>query len=1002
MLSNPKLASAVRLALVSSAATAALYAPATFAAEEQTMEVTVTGSRIAKPDLESNSPITTVTAEAIEQLNTVNLEGQLRQLPQFLPGSTEYINNGNPGAATINLRGLGSNRTLVLMDGKRLPPFGTSGAVDINLIPAALIERVDIVTGGASAVYGSDAVSGVVNFITKKNFEGLQVDANTSQYGKGDGKTTSGAITAGGKFADDRGSAVISFGYTKRDAVLQGARAYSNYFLNPVDGYRYNGNWYQYSSDIFDAGRRGGSSNAGASRASLQTSPTARGTRYFTPDGQLLSGGGLSGTPYSPNRSYNYNPYNYFQVPQTRWSAMGSLNFQLTDSAEIYSRVFAVNGSVPTQLAPSAYFGGSTLDFQLNLDNPFLSAAQRTALISVYNNEASRGLHGGTPYDAAAAAGSQTVTVSGLRRRLPELGNRLGISESKTFQISGGVRGDLGDSGWNYDVSAQWGRVSRLDGLENDVSIVRAQQALLAIQTPTGIQCIDTSKGCAPVNLFTGNGFIDASSGQPMTGAISQAGLEFIRASYYSSQTTEAHNASASISGEVDALKSPMADAPVSLAFGLDWNEYTASFRPDDLTRFGGAMGQGGTSPPLSGSVDSKEFFGEAYVPLVTGKPGIENLALEVGYRYAETNLAGSFGTWKAGLEWTPVQSLRVRAMAQRAVRAPNIGEQFAPASFGLTEVRSDPCAGTAPVGNATLTAKCIAQGAPLAAIGLIASPAAQQAASIGGGAVALGVTLVPEEADTYTFGLQYTPEALPGFVASVDYYDIKINGGIGSYGAQEIVDNCFVNNISSFCSLVKRNPLGELEGDGYGIVLDTRNLTSLKASGIDYSVGYSFDWSEFKFNANLSGSHTLENSFVSSPGAPAIKCEGVYGDVCGNPTHKDRINLSLGVDWRSWSANVFVRHLSSVAVQTRADDPDQVGNSIYLIESIPAFNYVDLSVQWKWNDKLKVTLAAQNLLDKDPTVVGNIPGANTSMNAYADSYDPLGTRYSVGVSYKF
>jgi len=266
MLSNPKLASAVRLALVSSAATAALYAPATFAAEEQTMEVTVTGSRIAKPDLESNSPITTVTAEAIEQLNTVNLEGQLRQLPQFLPGSTEYINNGNPGAATINLRGLGSNRTLVLMDGKRLPPFGLSGAVDINLIPAALIERVDIVTGGASAVYGSDAVSGVVNFITKKNFEGLQVEANTSQYGKGDGKTTSGSITAGGKFADDRGSAVMSFGYTKRDPVLQGARAYSNYFLNPVDGYRYAGTWYQYSSDIFDAGRRGGSSNAGASR----------------------------------------------------------------------------------------------------------------------------------------------------------------------------------------------------------------------------------------------------------------------------------------------------------------------------------------------------------------------------------------------------------------------------------------------------------------------------------------------------------------------------------------------------------------------------------------------------------------------------------------------------------------------------------------------------------------------------------------------------------------
>jgi len=427
MLSNPKLASAVRLALVSSAATAALYAPATFAADEEAMEVVVTGTRIAKPDLESNSPITTVTAETLEQLNTVNLEGTLRQMPQFLPGSTEYINNGNPGAATINLRGLGSNRTLVLMDGKRLPPFGLSGAVDINLIPAALIERVDVVTGGASAVYGSDAVSGVVNFITKKNFEGVQLEANTSQYGKGDGQIVSASLTAGGKFADDRGSAVISFGYTKRDPVLQGARAYSNYFLNPVDGYRYNGNWYQYSSDIFDAGRRGGSSNAGATRASVWTSGTGRGTRYFTPDGQFLSSTATGNTQYGPNRIYNYNPYNYFQVPQERWTAFASMDYKLNDSAEVYGRVFAVDSSVPTQLAPSAYFGGSTADFKVNVDNPFLSAAQKAALITVYNNEAAAGLHG--VYDAAAAAGSQQVTVAGIRRRLPELGNRVGVSD---------------------------------------------------------------------------------------------------------------------------------------------------------------------------------------------------------------------------------------------------------------------------------------------------------------------------------------------------------------------------------------------------------------------------------------------------------------------------------------------------------------------------------------------------------------------------------------------
>ena len=340
--------------------------------------------------------------------------------------------------------------------------------------------------------------------------------------------------------------------------------------------------------------------------------------------------------------------------------------------------------------------------------------------------------------------------------------------------------------------------------------------------------------------------------------------------------------------------------------------------------------------------------------------------------------------------------------MLQKAVRAPNIGEQFAPLAFGLTEVRSDPCAGSGPVTNATLRAKCIAQGAPASQIGSIAPPAAQQAASIGGGAVALGISLEAEEADTFTIGFQMTPEALPGFTASVDYYKIEINGGIGSYGAQEVLDNCFNNNITSFCSLVKRNSLGELEGDGFGIIQETRNLSTLTAEGVDYAFSYAFELGEVGLTAGVSGSHTLDSSFKSSPASPLIECQGVYGDTCGNPTPKDRANLSLSADWRAFSASVFVRHLSSVDVQARKDDPDQAGRSIYLVENIPSFQYVDLSVTWKWNDALRVTFAAQNVTDEDPTVVGNIPGGNTSANAYVDMYDPLGPRYSVGVSYKF
>jgi outer membrane receptor protein involved in Fe transport len=986
--------------ILSGVAILSVAAPAM--AQNTLEEVTVTGTRIAKPDAVSTSPITTVTAETLEQLNTVNLESQLRQLPQFLPGSTEFINNGNPGAATINLRGLGSNRTLVLMDGKRLPPFGTSGAVDINLIPAPIIERIDIVTGGASAVYGSDAVSGVVNFITKKDFEGVEVGANISQYGEGDGQVVSASMTAGSAFADDRGSAIISFGYTKRDEVLQGDRPYSNFNLFAADGYRYAGNWYQYSSDIFGADRRLGSSNAGTSRAAIRNAAGGFSTRHFTPDGNLVPTAGLG--QYAPNASFNYNPYNYFQVPQERWQAFASAEYDISDSVRAYGRVFAVNSSVPTQLASSAFFGGSTSTFKVNLDNPFLTAAQRTALITAYNNEAAFPIAGQPAhgvFDPAAAPGTQLVTVNGLRRRLIELGPRVGISESKTLQLTAGVEGDIGDSGWTWDVSAQWGRVSRFDGTENDVSIARARNAIIAIQTPDGIKCVSGGE-CAPVNIFSGNGAPYRDTGIPMTGAISQAGLDYIRASYYSSQTTEAHAASASVAGELGAFKLPTADAGLGLAFGLDWNENISVYRPDDLTQFGGAMGQGGTSPPLKGRVDSTELFAEAYLPLVTGKTGIQNLALDLGVRFSDTNLAGSFETWKAGLEYTPVEGYRFRTMLQKAVRAPNIGEQFAPLSFGLTEVRTDPCAGSAPVTNAALRAKCIAQGAPAAQIGSIGPPAAQQAGSIGGGAVALGIQLVPEEADTFTIGLQASPAFLPGFSASVDYYKIEIAGGIGSYGAQEVLDNCFNRDISEFCSLVRRNSLGELEGDGFGIVQAVRNLSTINAEGIDYAFSYDFDVGDFDFGLGIAGTHTLDSSFKSSPASPVIECQGVYGDTCGNPTAEDRINLSATVGWKSLSATVFVRHLSAVDVQERADDPDQTGRSIYLIEKIPAVQYVDLSLQWRWNDALKVTLAAQNLLDEEPTIVGNIPGGNTAPNAYVDIYDPLGPKYSLGVTYKF
>jgi outer membrane receptor protein involved in Fe transport len=941
-------------------------------------EVVVTGTRLARPDLTSNSPIATVSSEALAELNTITLETQLRNLPQFLPGATEFINNGNPGAATINLRGLGSGRTLVLMDGKRLPPYGFGSSVDVNLVPTAILERVDVVTGGASAVYGSDAISGVVNFVTKQDFEGLRLDSNYTEFGEGDGRISTGSITFGSRFADDRGHGLVSIGYTKRDEVYMAARPFSFYNLFPDAGL----------GDIQSTARRGGSSNAGATRANIPT----LGNRWFTPDGNLVVSSALpQGTGGVRNSVYNYNPFNFFQVPLDRWQALSQLNFQLNDSVEVYGRVFAVTSSVPTELAPSAFFGGSTLsDFFVNIDNPFLTQAQRAVLITSYNAT------NPVPYSATAPAGSQRVQVIGIRRRLIELGNRVGISESTTTQLTAGVKGDLGSTGWSWDVSAQYGRTSNFSGLENDVSIARARNSLLATSTTA---CLSGGE-CVPANIFSGNGKVDVTTGLPMTGAISAAALNYIRANYYTSTEVEQRIVQGLVSGSLDSVKLPSAEAPLGVALGIDYFQNDGNYDPDDLAQFGGAMGQGGTSPPVAGMINSKEVFAELYLPLVSGQAGINNLALEGGARSADNNLSGRFTTWKAGLEYSPVAGYRVRAMLQKAIRAANLSEQFSPLSFGLVEVANDPCAGNNPVANAAVRAKCIAQGAPAARIGQILPPAAQQAASIGGGAIPNGVQLDPEEADTFTAGIQVNPESLPAFSASIDYYKIEVGGAIGSYPGQEIIDNCFNRNLDSFCKLIKRNVLGELEGDGFGIIVDTRNLATYNAEGVDYTAGYRFDLGnlgilgETSLDISLAGTYVLDSSFQSSPSSDLIECEGFYGDSCGGPAAKVKANLSAGLSFGDWKVGLTMRHFDKVTAQP--------GNEYYEIQSIPSFNYLDLSVQWRWNDTLRVNLSAQNLTDKDPPIVANISGGNTASNTYADYYDPLGRRLGLGVSLTF
>jgi iron complex outermembrane recepter protein len=1010
--------------------------------EAEATTVVVTGSRISRPDLVSNSPITSVSAVELANQNVVNLETTLRTMPQFIAGQTEYTNNadGPEGVATVDLRGLGDQRTLVLMDGKRLPPFDDGGTVDINMIPLALVQRVDVVTGGASAVYGSDAISGVVNFIMRRDFEGFAVDATATRFGEGDGDTRNISVAMGSSFAEDRGNAVLALGYTTRAAVFQGDRGYSNFNVDASRPWEGNPENFDtsingiltfcpdYNTSILDECRQGGSSNAAATRFPLTIFNATRVdpatgiagsrqnvNRFFLPNGTIGAAAATGG-----NSVFNYNPFNYFQVPQERYQAAAFVNYDVSEHIEVYARALMTSSKVDSQLAPSAYFGGSTGAFEITLDNPFLTAAQRSTLAAAYTeqttvrdpNNQNIILTPGLVYNPALQDGSQRVQVPGFRRRMIEIGNRFGINDTNTFQMMLGAKGDLFESGWTWDVSASFSRVNFLSGTTGDIDTARAQEALLAIPGANGPQCLPgASAGCAPINIFSGAGVVDPSTGTPASGTPSAAALTFIQAAYYSTQETTQQVVSGTISGDLGAFKSPLAESSWSVALGVDYKRDYTDFSPDDLTQFGGAMGQGGTSPPLAGGIAVTEFFGELFAPLVEDRPFMQTLALEAGYRYSNSSLAGTYSSWKAGLEWVPVDGIRFRAMAQQAVRAPNLSELYTPLQSGLSEIRNDPCAGNAPVTNLSLRAVCLAQGAPPSSIGSISNPAAQQAASLSGGAVAFGTSLDPETADTITVGVVLTSEIIPGFTGSIDYYNVEISDAILTFPAQLIVDNCFQRNQAAFCSLITRNAAGELEGDGLGILRQTRNSSGLNAQGIDYNLRYTTDL-EFipgtlldnaRLVLSLMGTHTLTNEFQLTAVTPLVECEGRYGSQCGEPTPKDKFTLSASLNLGDFDFTTSVRYVGAMEIDYNPRDPSpEVQNNRMLIETLDAYTYLDFNLVWNVRDWLTVNLSADNVLDEDPPFVGNIPGANTAMNTYAGTYDPLGTRWGLGIRTRF
>lgn len=929
-------------------------------AAEQRDTIRVTGTRIQSPGVVSNSPITSVGTEEFDFRQPVAVEELIRTLPQAIPAIGPGTNNGSGGGATVNLRGLGSNRNLVLMNGRRIVPFNLGGSVDTNVIPIALIERVDLVSGGAAAVYGSDAVSGVINFVMRDNFEGVEINANYGISDRSDVERRRLEATIGGNFADGRGNAVLSVGYTLTEALRQGDRPF---------------------------GLVSRSSVTGAAAGSGTTVPSAFNTPATGPNGPLGNRqiNPTTGVLETPVSLFNFNPDNYYQGPIDRYQVFAQANYEINRHFDVYLSTLYVTNVVGIQLASSGTFANT---FDVPIGNGFIPEPARQQLCANRNIPA-----------ADCVAGSTTIVPLSVNRRITELGPRINSFDNETFQYTFGTRGDL-FAGFTYDVYYQRGRSTQASTRENWGSLSKVRQALNTVST-TSCQAPGASSpvaGCVPLNVWGPEG------------SITPAMVDWINLNGTITTTVEEEILFANVAGDLG-FASPWAFNPVSVSGGYEYRRVAAGTQADSPSQQQGEiLGTGAPTPDREGTFQMFEFFGEAYVPLVEDRRFIRSLALELGVRNTEFRSGGetdNYWTYKIGGEWSPSDDLRFRSMFQRATRAPSVNELFAPQVTGLNNFAVDPCAGPGIAG--ALAALCQQTGVPAGAIGVLPQPSAGQVNVLTGGNPLLG----PEIGESLTIGFVYSPNFFPGFTMSLDYWNIEITDAIASRNVNEIMQGCYSTaqnpnlSFNELCALIGRSPSsGNLnDADAPGIELLINNVGRENREGWDLGASYRFDLADLGMNPDAGGitlafNGTLFTDYRSqaTPASSVTDCLGYYSVACANPVSDLRTTTRATWNIAAFDVSLQWRHYSSVSVQPGT------GNWLPAYSSIPAYNYFDLSGGWNVRDNIRLVGTISNLTDEQPPEVGNTIGATStnSGNTFPQSYDVVGRYYSIGLRARF
>lgn len=953
--------------------------------DAQLDDVIVTGSRIPQSNLVTTSPVTQVTGEDIDVAGVTRVEDLISQLPQAFAAQNSSVSNGASGTATVSLRNLGSSRTLVLIDGRRMG-YGSPNddAADLNQIPEQLVERVEVLTGGASAVYGSDAVAGVVNFIMKKDFEGLQIDAQYGFYqhdnnydGVGnlrsviaargatnpaqfrlpddnvsDGESRSINILMGVAAPDGRGNVMAYAGYRNNNPVLQADRDYSGCSIAAPAAL---------TPTSFTCGGSG-------------TSFPGRFTDFATFNSTL--GAGRTFVPFNNAlNQYNYGPLNYYQRPDERYTMGAFGKYAVTDKAEVFAQLMFSDYKSVAQIAPSGNFF-STPD--INCGNPLLGAQQAATI-------------GCTAGDIAADA-RRTLYVG---RRNVEGGGRQDSLNYTSYRGVLGIRGEL-SAGWNYDVAAQFSRVALARTYLNDFSTTRLGRALDVVNvagTPTCRSVVNgTDPNCVPYDIF-------------ILGGVTQAALDYLQIPLIQRGETTQQVVTAAITGDTG-WSMPTSSRTVQVAFGAEYRRDALVSTTDASFASGDGAGQGGPTIGLSGDADVAEVFGEIQVPLADDQPWAYSASIDAAYRRSEYENV-STDTYKVGADYAPVEDIRFRASYSRAVRAPNVIELFAAQGFGLFDADRDPCDAT----TGAVAANCIGAGshqvtAGQSASGALNSPAGQYNQLNGG-----NPNLNPEEADTFTYGVVWTPSFVPGFNLTVDYFDIQVEGLVSSIGSLNTLAQCYgTTPDAAACARITRNVGGQL-WVGTGVIQDlNNNIGGLGTTGWDVNANYAFDLEDMGManmgSMQLSFVGTLLNELVTDTGLGAANsvydCAGFYANQCGvpNPEWRHRARATWLTPW-DVDFSATWRHYGEAEVAVLAANGSLNNGGARIDRYFDAENYLDLAATWQVMDTVTLRAGVNNVLDNDPQLTLST-GTTGNGNTFPQLYDSLGRYFFFGVTANF